>query len=271
MIMLYERASTGFSRLMRSLAIQKRVIYALLMREALTRYGRHNIGVFWLFVEPMTFTLGVTLLWSATGASHGSQLPIAAFALTGYSSVLLWRNMPGRCIHAIEPNASLMYHRNVRVIDIYLARIILEGMGATSSFVVLTLIFHFLNVIDLPEDVFKIIVGWSLLAWFGASLALTLGTLSERSEMVDKIWHPGSYLMFPLSGAAFMLSAMPADFQNAVKWLPMVHCTEYIREGYFGSKVTSIYDLQYVVICNTILTLIGLSQLKIVANRVTPG
>jgi len=98
-----------------------------------------------------------------------------------------------------------------------------------------------------------------------------LGTLSERSEIVEKIWHPGSYLLFPLSGAAFMLSAMPADFQNAVKWLPMVHCTEYIREGYFGSKVTSIYDLQYVVIFNVVLTLLGLSQLKIVANRVTPG
>ncbi len=92
------------------------MIGALLMREILTRYGRHNIGFLWLFVEPMLFTLGVTALWTATRAVHGSDLPIVAFAITGYSSVLLWRNMPFRCIGAIEPNLSLMYHRNVRPI-----------------------------------------------------------------------------------------------------------------------------------------------------------
>ncbi|NQZ48076.1 MAG: ABC transporter permease, partial [Erythrobacter sp.] len=82
------------------MAVQLRVIDALLRREMLTRYGRHNIGFMWLFAEPMLFTVGVAILWSATKSIHGSDLPIGAFALTGYSSVLLWRNMPGRCIGA---------------------------------------------------------------------------------------------------------------------------------------------------------------------------
>jgi hypothetical protein len=41
-----------------SLQTQLRVLYALLARELLTRYGRHNIGFVWLFAEPMLFTLG---------------------------------------------------------------------------------------------------------------------------------------------------------------------------------------------------------------------
>lgn len=118
----------------RSLAVQRRVIFALLMREVLTRYGRHNIGFLWLFVEPMIFTVGITILWNATGATHGSNLPISAFALTGYSTVLLWRNMPGRCSMAVTPNLALMYHRNVKVIDIFIARILLEVVGNTASF-----------------------------------------------------------------------------------------------------------------------------------------
>ena len=76
------------------------MIWALLLREILTRYGRHNIGFLWLFVEPMLFTLGVAALWTAR-AVHGSDLPIVAFAITGYSSVLLWRNMPCAAIGAI--------------------------------------------------------------------------------------------------------------------------------------------------------------------------
>ena len=121
----------GTTSLRKSWAIQRRVIGALFMREVLTRYGRHNIGFLWLFVEPMMFTLGVTALWTLAGASHGSNLPIVAFALTGYSSVLLWRNMPARCIGSIGPNLALMYHRNVKVVDIFAARLLLEAAGVT--------------------------------------------------------------------------------------------------------------------------------------------
>ena len=135
------RATSDGQSLMRSWSIQRRVIGALLMREVLTRYGRHNIGFLWLFMEPMLFTLGITALWTLSGAHHGSSLPIVAFALTGYSSVLLWRNMPSRCIAAIEPNLSLLYHRHIKIIDIYCSRLALEGAGATISFVVLGLLF----------------------------------------------------------------------------------------------------------------------------------
>ena len=114
-------AVPSLQSLTRSWAIQRRVISALVLREMLTRYGRHNIGFLWLFAEPMLFTVGVTFLWTATELMHGSDLPIVAFAITGYSSVLLWRNMPTRCIGALTPNLSLLYHRNVRPIDIYVA------------------------------------------------------------------------------------------------------------------------------------------------------
>src|SRR5688572_33156248 len=81
--------------------INRRVIGALLIREMLTRYGRNNIGFLWLFVEPMLFTLVLTAFWTATRSIHGSAIPIVAFALTGYLSLILWRNMPNRCIAAL--------------------------------------------------------------------------------------------------------------------------------------------------------------------------
>src|SRR4051812_47811145 len=102
--------------LLRAFALQRRVIGALLLREVITRYGRHNIGFVWLFVEPMLFTLGVTALWTVLKATHGASVSIAAFALTGYSSILLWRNCSSRVVHAIAVNHSLLYHRNVRAL-----------------------------------------------------------------------------------------------------------------------------------------------------------
>ncbi len=256
--------------LRRSWSIQRRVIWALFLREIMTRFGRHNIGFLWLFVEPMLFTLGVTALWTASESMHGSNLPIVAFAITGYSSVLLWRNMSGRCIGALEPNLSLLYHRNVRPIDIFIARLLLEGAGATMSLVFLTLFFSFIGWLQMPEDILQVVTAWVMLAWFGVSLALLLGALSETSELVEKLWHPMSYLLFPLSGAAFLVDSLPTAAQDVVLWLPMVHGVEYLREGYFGSQIVAHYDLTYMAIANLALTILGLAILSKISREVIP-
>jgi ABC-type polysaccharide/polyol phosphate export permease len=238
---------------------QARIVWALMLREVLTRYGRHNIGFLWLFIEPMIFTLGVTALWSLSGLSHGSNLPITAFALTGYSTVLLWRNMPARCILSVSANLPLMYHRSVRPIDILFSRLGLEIAGATMSFLFLSLMFILGEWVQPPEDLLGVVGAWLLTAWFGSSLALFLGSLSERSELVDKIWHPASYLLFPLSGAAFLVEAMPSRVQWALLWIPTVNCTEFLRHSFFGSKIVAHYDIGYLVTCNALLTVLGLA------------
>ena len=253
-----------------SWAIQRRVIGALLMREVLTRYGRHNIGFLWLFVEPMLFTLGVTALWTLAKLGHGSSIPIVAFAITGYSTVLLWRNMPGRCVGAIGPNLALMYHRHVKVSDIYLSRLLLEGGGATISFVFLAIFFTFIGWIEPPQDVGKVLLAWFMTAWFGAALAILMGALSEQSEIVEKLWGPTSYLLFPLSGAAFMVDALPVAAQKVVLLLPMVHGVEMLRDGYFGSSFKAHYDIAYMALVCAGLTLFALAKMRQVSRTVMP-
>ncbi len=256
--------------LWQALRIQLRVVDALLRREMLTRFGRHNIGFMWLFVEPMLFTVGVTLLWTATKSYHGSDLPISAFALSGYSSVLLWRNMPGRCIGALQANLPLMYHRNIKVGDIYAARLLLEFGGATISFASLAVLFIAIEWMSVPKDFVTIVAGWLLIAWFGCALAIALGTLSYLSEVVDKLWHPFSYILFPLSGAAFMVAALPRFAQDVVLWIPIVHGVELVREGFFGDKARAIYDLSYLITANLLLSVIALIALRYVSRRVVP-
>ena len=254
----------------RAWAIQRRVIGALLIREILTRFGRHNIGFLWIFAEPMLFTVGVTLLWTAFKTTHGSDLPITAFAVSGYSSVLLWRNMPGRCIKAIDPNLPLMYHRHVKVIDIFFSRLLLEAAGATLSFMILILLFSFIGWMDFPEDVLKVAWGWVMLAWFGSSLGILLGCLAEESEVVDKFWHPISYFLLPLSGAAYLVDALPKDLQEIVLILPLVHGTELVREGFFGSKITAYYDMGYLGAINLGLSFAALALTRRISRKVVP-
>src|SRR5437879_4888474 len=150
---------------LRSLAIQTRVIGALVMREIITRYGRHNIGFMWVFVEPMMFTTGVLGVWSLVH-THASKLPLVPFVVTGYSTVLLWRNTINRCGNAIEPNRALLHHRNVRVVDLFIARLLLEVGGATLSFMTLATLLTLAVLIAPPDGGFKCPVAWLVPALF---------------------------------------------------------------------------------------------------------
>jgi ABC-type polysaccharide/polyol phosphate export permease len=260
--------SKGFTPATRSLVgdspwtITRRVIGALFLRELLTRYGRNNIGFLWLFVEPMLFVFVVSLVWSATRQVHGSAIPIVAFALTGYTSMLLWRGMPARCIGALKSNRSLLHHRQVTIMDVYGARVLLEFMAVTTSFVALGIAFYALEWIPAPEDMLQVLGGWMLLAWFGIGFGLTIAGLAEKFTVVENLWPPLSYVLMPFSGVAYIADALPQTMRDVVLWLPMLNALEYLREGWFGSVMHAHYSIGYVVTFNLVLTFVGLSLVR---------
>jgi capsular polysaccharide transport system permease protein len=245
----------GFAR---SLAIQLRVIGALLMREIITRYGRHNLGFLWLLLEPIIFTVGVVILWSTFHNTLGFRVEVVPFIVTGYSSLLLWRICSFRGIKAIEPNRSLLHHRQVKIQDIFIARMLLDVAGVTASFFLLMVTMMGLELLHFPEDLLLLVAGWLLMSWFSACLGTILGCLSEHTELVERLWHPGSYFMLAVSGTFFMVDWVPADFQDLVLWVPMVHPIEMMRAGYWGDAVRTHYSIGYIVVVCMLMSLVAL-------------
>jgi capsular polysaccharide transport system permease protein len=252
------------------LRIQLRVIGALLLREVITRYGRHGLGILWVVLEPMSFTLGITALWYFGNLHTVANIPIVSFAITGYSSVLIWRTATNRCAKAIEPNLGLLFHRNVKVIDIFITRVLLELAGGTASLFILTILFSTLGMMALPNDLLIMLSGWLLLSWFALALGFIVGSISERSETFERAWHVINYLMFPVSGAIYMVDWLPQRLQELVLWLPMVHGVEMVRHGYFGEVVKTYEDPAYFAIANLLLTLGGLALVRSSERRVQP-
>lgn len=257
------------SPFMSSLNIQIRVIGALLLREILTRYGRHNLGFLWLFLEPLLFTIGIVLLWSFAKMNAGS-ISIIAFAITGYSYILMWRNIGGRLAGAIEPNLSLMYHRNVRIIDIYWSRIILEIAGITISFILLMTLFIVLGLIAMPDNIFMMLGAWGLLTLFTIGLGFVVGVVSEISEIFDRIWHTFTYLFLPFSGAFFFVETLPTNLQKLALYIPPVHAIEMLRHGYYGNIVTTHEEPLYLFSVSIVLILIGLLGVSWLNKKVIP-
>lgn len=244
-----------------SISIQMRVLGALLMREIITRYGRHNIGFLWLFIEPMMFSIGITILWSFTGMSKGI-IPVAGFALTGYSAIVLWRNMVGRLASTSSANKGLLYHSQVKILDLIFSRAFLEAAGVSISLIGLSFTFTAIGLMTLPVDPFQTVMAWFLLVWFVIAAGMIAAYAGETSELFDRVWHVMMYLTLPFTGAFSMISWWPHAVQEILLWSPMVHAVEMLREGYFGVGVNAIYSIFYLMSCNLILTLVGLVLIR---------
>lgn len=254
----------------RSCVIQKRVIHALLMRELITRYGRKNIGFLWLFVEPLLLTLAIAILWQYIKADKFSTLNIMAFMMTGYPIAMMWRNASNRAKGAISANLSLLYHRNVRVLDTIFTRVLLEVAGASIAQILLMAIFIALGWIDIPSDVFYMISAWVLMAFFALGLGLVICAISHYVEFFGKIWGTLSFFLLPLSGAFFFVHNLPPTAQEIALWFPMIHGTEMFRHGYFGETVVTYESISYIIVSNLILLFIGLLLVRTFSKGIEP-
>lgn len=253
------------------LDIQKSVIGSLLMREIITRYGRNNIGFLWLFIEPLLLTLAILGLWSFSKANKVTSINIAAFMVTGYPMAMMWRNSAGRCVKAITVNTSLLYHRNVRVLDVFISRLLLEIAGASIAILCILVVFYFFGWIPAPADVMLMIYGWFLIAWFGVGLGLVIGVLSEWYELFGQFWKTLSFFLVPSSGALFFVDSLPLAAQKVVLWIPMVHGTEMFRHGYFGPSVRTHEDPMYLIVVNLVMLFAGLLLVQKYSKGVEPS
>lgn len=250
--------------------IQNRVIGALMMREIITRYGRNNIGFLWLFVEPLLMTLLILLMWRFARADTLSSLNIVAFMISGYPMAMMWRNASNRAIGAIDANLSLLYHRNVRVLDTLLARMFLEISGATIAQIGIMALLVVLGWIDAPADVFYMLLAWFLMALFAIGLGLLICSISVKFEVFGKLWGTVSFILLPLSGAFFFVATLPSAVQEYALYVPMIHGTEMFRAGYFGSSVVTLENPWYLLMWDLILLLAGLLMVKSFSKGVEP-
>lgn len=252
-----------------SLAIQFRVIKALVLREIHTRYARENIGFLWMAGEPILFTGGViamrSLLPFFPREEHGMTL--VGFLMTGYMPFLLYRHMISHCIHAVRNSGSVLYHRQVRMLDIYIARLIMEGVGTIMAFAFGCTLFVSLGMMELPKNLFLLYAGWFYALWFCGSFAILLGAASELSSLVDKLYNPMSYLSLPISGAFYMVNWLPHTWQQYALYVPLVHYFEMIRGGYFGTALVVHYNVAYITGWCLAFTFGGLAMIRVARSR----
>lgn len=233
--------------------IQVRVIGALMVRELTTRFGRENIGFLWVMVEPLLFGVLVAIFWRVSKGPFELGVDVVAFVVTGYIPLVLFRSCISRGVKGFTANGALMYHRQIKVLDLLLVRFLIELIGHMMAYLFVGVVLGALGYFPRPYDVGFIILGGFYYALFTFAVMLVVASLSEMSETIEKIVPVTTYLMIPFSGAFYFVSALTPGAANAVLYSPAVHGMEMMRLGVFGPSIDPqfgyIYPLSFCLPC----------------------
>lgn len=225
--------------------IQVRVIGALMLRELTTRFGRENIGFLWILVEPMLFALLVGLVWRLMKGPVEFGVDIVAFVVTGYIPLVFFRSVITRSVSSFSANGSLMYHRQIKVLDILLVRFLIELIGHMMAYLVVGIILGAFGLFPRPHDLGFLMIGGVYYAFFCLTVALIVAPLSEMSEVLEKLMPVTLYIMIPFSGAFSLVSVLSPAAANFVLYAPPVHGMEMMRYGVFGPSIDPQYDFLF--------------------------
>ena len=251
----------------RGAAVQGRVLGAIMLRELYTRFGRSNLGYLWLVVEPLILSLGISFTHLVVHVDLPFGFQPASFYASGYIAYITFRNNVNRATSAIESNKALMFHRQVTLADIVIARSLLEFLAVLGAQLLVLTGFGVFGLADWPERPYRLLEGMAFLAWFSVGLGMLIAGASELNPIVERFVHPTTYLIIPLSGMFFVLDSLPDGFGAFASWFAIPQMTDMVREGLRAEFHSSYVNIPYLVLVCAVSTLFGLLMLQIARRR----
>lgn len=254
-------------RLRRGWSIQLRVIHALMIRELTTRFGRENIGFLWIMVEPLLFAGLVAIVWRLMKGPEEHGISIVAMVVSGYIPIVLFRHAVSRSIAVFVANSSLLYHRQIKVIDFVFVRFLIELLGGMMAYLFIAIVLIAFDAFPVPANIGTFLAGWGLYALFTLSLCFVVAPLSEMSEVLEKFMPVVTYIMIPFSGLFTMNAWLTPNIRAIMMYSPFINGMELMRKGIWGDQVTVYYDVWNPLICSMVLFIIGLALCRNVRRK----
>ncbi len=249
-------------------ATQIRVIGALFMRELLTRFGTSRIGFIWLLAEPMFLALMISTMHSLSGHGVGNNLPTFLFYAMGYTPFVMFRSIVNRGQNVINANMSLLFHRNITLLDLAIARNLMEA-AVCSMIITLFVTVAAVFFDEWPHEPALLFCGLMLSALLAHGLSMLLAALTCFYEPIERFTHPLTYLMMPISATFYMLSMLPEESRQLLLINPLVHVHEMNRWAQFGDRIVPYYSIPYVLCWILGLNLLGMAGLRAARSRIT--
>jgi capsular polysaccharide transport system permease protein len=256
-----DTASPSMTRetVMAVLAIQARVIGALILRETRARFGRSQLGYLWAIAEPLLYIISLSLLFDAISRHSPFGSSVGLFFATGLLPYQLYSRIAGALTTAFDANEALLAYPIVKPVDTLIARALLEIATAALVMILLFGGLVFFAGTPEPESLHVMVLALVGLSLMGFGIGTINAVISKVFVSWRQVYDVASRPLMLVCGVFFTLDTLPPGARDIVAYIPITHGIELFRSGYYSGYRSTVLDVGYLFVFGLVLCLIGLA------------
>jgi capsular polysaccharide transport system permease protein len=233
--------------ILRPIHVWLNVINALLLRDIRVRAGRFYTGYIVIFLMPFAH-LAVALIAFVFIMKRPPPVGIDSTLFFGLSILpFVIFTYPARQIFmGLGMNRPLLYFARVKIMDVIVARGILEAANGMAVSGAVLLVISVSSAEFAPRDPLGMLCALLLAVYLG----IAWGAYHSLFAVLFRFWAMAFNLAIPLlwmgSGIIINVHGFPSEIRRWFAFNPLFQCVEYLRYSYYEGYPDELLDVGYV-------------------------
>jgi capsular polysaccharide transport system permease protein len=239
-----------------------RVIFALIMREMATTYGRSYLGYLWALLEPIGAVAVLSLAFAIALSSPALGESFPLFYATGYLPFMVYNTMQNKVSSTVRENKQLLFYPAVTYVDALASRTILTMV---TQLAVAAIVFGGIIVIDdfhQQIDVVRVFLSLMVAGVLGLGIGVLNCVIIHLSPSWRQIWSIITRPIFLVSCIFYLFDNLPSWAQAILWFNPLVHIIGMTRQGFYSTYTADYVTVAFPMIVGAITLFFGLALLR---------
>jgi capsular polysaccharide transport system permease protein len=241
------------------LQIQRDVIYALLLRELSSRFGKSRGGFLWVLVEPIAHLMVPIFIIGFVRQRLVPGVEFPVFLVYGFLPFLLFKAICLQIVDGVNAAQGLLSYRQVLLMDVFVAKAMAHCVIQAIVFTVVLTALAMLGYEVLPPRPVELALVLVLTIVLAFGLGLLLAAIASLIPDARPVIHVMFMPLYFASGILIPITSVADEWQRLLVFNPVLHLVELSRafglERYEPLKYLSV---GYPIALALTTTIIGL-------------
>ncbi len=254
--------TAGYARW--AIAIQARIIWALLLREVKTRYAHSALGIAWAVIEPLAL---LAILGFSMYVFRGTKAPLGnyyiVFHYTAIVLFLMFTHTTQRLTVSVRQQ-TLLRMPLVKLNDILIAKAMLEFFVAIVLNVFILVGFYLAGYQYWPSNPIDMLLAHFFVWLLALGVGITNCMIVSQFEAWEQIWANIGRAGYFISGIFYLPTQLPPEYLRFIQWNPLLYAIDWNRKGFYFDYDAPLLSKSYLIGCAVVSLAVGLALERLV-------
>jgi ABC-type polysaccharide/polyol phosphate export permease len=219
------------------------LLYELVKKSVKLEYRRSFLGVFWIFLSPLLYTIVLTIVFSTFLGKSVENYPV--YLLCGRLAFDFFSGGSKAALNSLR-KATIIKRIYVPKYIYPLASVLGKYVTFIMSLIILALLVIVTGVI-LTWHIFFVIIPFVLLFFMTLGVGLTLATIVMFFRDVQHLWGVFTTLLMWCSALFYPVSVVPEKYHFIFQYNPLFQVIDMIRKSVIYGQAYDSFQVLYVL------------------------